>query len=361
MPPVAKTFAPRVLAWSRRRGRTDLPWQTDKTPYRVWVSEVMLQQTQVQSVIPYFLRFMERCPEVGELAVAPPETVAELWSGLGYYARAQNLHKAAKIIVAEHAGRLPDTLDGLMSLPGVGRSTAGAILALCHRRRLAILDGNVKRLLARHRLVAGYPGRAAVARRLWRHAENLLPESAADMPAYTQALMDLGATVCTRAHARCADCPVSEDCLARARRRVGALPEPRPRKTLSARRTYMLLATCEDRVLLARRATSGLWAGLLCPPEVDSERAAAAWARRALGLRRGAFPAWPEVRHAFSHFRLDITPLVIRLRKRPRVVREAESFAWCKIDDGIRQAPAPVKKLLSRLRDENHGKNGALR
>lgn len=367
--PVEKPFAARVLKWSRRHGRKNLPWQTDKTPYRVWVSEVMLQQTRAAHVAPYFLRFMARYPNVRALAAARPDTLARLWSGLGYYARAQNLRKAAKIICADHNAELPDTPDGLLALPGVGRSTAGAILALCHGRRLAILDGNVKRVLARHRLVEGDPGRTAVANRLWDWSQRLLPAGGRDIPAYTQAIMDLGSTVCTRKGARCDACPVASDCLARIKGRVGALPEPRTPRKLPVKHTYMLFANHKDLVLLLRRPATGIWAGLLSPPEADSEAAARAWARRAFGgvwPAHGAVRRWPVVRHTFSHFHLDITPLLMELRAPVRAVRDdphadAGRAEWCKISVGRRQAPSPVKRLLSRLQDKSHGENGALR
>ena len=353
----------------------------------------MLQQTQAQNVVPYFLRFVARFPTVRKLASASPAAVARAWSGLGYYARVQNLQKAAKLICERSGGEPPRTLDEWMALPGVGRSTAGAILALCYGERVAILDGTGKRLLARHRLIKGYPGRAAVSARLWDWSERLLPESKRSMPNYTQAIMDLGATVCTRVNAACDSCPVAGDCLARRHRCVDALPEPRPRKTLPVKRVCMVLATCGGKVLMKRRPTTGLWAGLLSLPEAEDAPAARAWLRRTLGVRlqrtvgaTGAKDAgrkprtqdgmrhntqngmqngtqdesgkneWPAVRHSFSHFHLDIAPLLVELERAPRVARQAGDLIWCKIETGKQQAPAPVKRLLAKLlqlRNEN--------
>ena len=349
----AAPFASRLLRWFRRHGRKDLPWQADKTPYKVWVSEVMLQQTQVQSVIPYFLRFMEHFPTVRELAESEPEHVISLWSGLGYYARAHNLRRAAKAICERHNGEMPDTLDELTALPGIGRSTAGAILALCCRRREPILDGNVKRVLARHRGVAGWPGRTDVAKRLWEWSRDLLPARRDSMANYTQALMDLGATVCVRRRPRCEACPVADGCYARLNDRIQAFPAPRPKVHRPVRRTTMIVATRRGRVLMTRRPDAGLWAGLLSLPEVDGATTARAWCRRTLGIDAqrggGGEVRWDEVRHGFTHFQLRITPVVIRVETRPQYCREADGLVWCRIEDGLKQAPAPVKKLLQRL------------
>lgn len=314
----------------------------------------MLQQTQAQKVIPYFLRFIKECPDIERLASASPAKIARLWSGLGYYARAHNLNKAAKIVCAEHSGKLPRTLDGLLTLPGIGRSTAGAILAICHAERVAILDGNVKRLIARHRLVEGWSGHAPVSAKLWGWSQQLLPAGnsrlAARMPDYTQAVMDIGATICTRRHARCDVCPVSADCLALSRGRVDSLPTPQPRKSLPTKSVCMVIATYDGKVLMMRRPATGIWSGLLSLPEAGSAQAARAWVRRTLGAKLpDKLSSGATVRHTFSHFHLEIKPLVIKLERAPRVVRDSQNLIWCKISVGIKQAPAPVKRFLSKL------------
>ncbi|MDX1374538.1 MAG: A/G-specific adenine glycosylase, partial [Burkholderiales bacterium] len=244
-------FSRTLVAWQRRAGRRDLPWQGTRDPYRVWLSEIMLQQTQVAAAIPYYERFVARYPDVRALARASQHDVLRLWSGLGYYARARNLHRAARVVVREHAGRFPDTVEGLARLPGVGRSTAGAIAAFAFGRRAAILDGNVKRLLARCFGIEGYPGTPAVAARLWALAESLLPRRA--IGTYTQALMDLGATLCTRARPQCGRCPLAAQCVALREARVESLPAPRPRRRLPLRSETWLVAVSGGRVLLERR------------------------------------------------------------------------------------------------------------
>lgn len=346
-----RPFSSRLLQWFRRHGRKDFPWQTDKTPYRVWVSEVMLQQTRAESVVPYFLRFMRRFPKVDALAHSEADTVLSLWSGLGYYARAHNLRRAARIICECHGGELPATQAGLEALPGIGRSTAGAILALCYEQRVPILDGNVKRVLSRHRGVYGWSGGADVAGHLWDWSERLLPTRRTAMANYTQALMDLGATVCVRARPRCDACPVASDCYARLNNRTEALPTPRPKMRRPVRHTTMVLATYRGSVLLVRRPDVGLWAGLLSLPEIDDKTTVRSWCRRTLGADAHAagVAVLPGMNHEFTHFRLRITPQVVRLKHAPRCGREAGGWVWCKIEDGLEQAPAPVKKLLRQI------------
>ena len=263
-------FARALLAWFDQHGRHDLPWQTDPTPYRVWVSEVMLQQTRVPTVLRYFPGFMERFPDVAVLAEAPLDDVLHLWSGLGYYARARNLHRAASVVRDAHDGRMPDQREALEALPGIGRSTAGAILALAHGQRHAILDGNVKRVLARYHLVEGWPGRSAVLDRLWGLAESHTPRRR--VAAYTQAIMDLGATVCTRSRPLCRACPLAESCGALSHGRTAELPSPRPKPTLPERTTaFLILRDSHGRVLLERRPPSGVWGGLWSFPECAAE------------------------------------------------------------------------------------------
>ena len=281
-----RPFAERLLAWFADHGRHDLPWQRDPSPYGVWVSEIMLQQTQVATVIPYYERFMARFPDLAALAEAPLDEVLAHWSGLGYYARARNLHRAARQAMAEHGGRLPETIDALQALPGIGRSTAGAILSLALGQRHPILDGNVKRVLARHAAVAGWPGKAAVQRTLWELAEARTPRRrVAD---YNQAMMDLGATLCTRARPACERCPVAADCRAREQGLQTDYPGPRPRRELPERQVQMLLVRDpQGRVLLERRPPQGVWGGLWCLPELATEADPLARCRER-GLRRPA-------------------------------------------------------------------------
>lgn len=341
------TFATRLLAWHAKHGRHDLPWQRDRSPYRVWVSEIMLQQTQVATVIPYFERFMARFGAVGALAAASIDEVLHLWTGLGYYARARNLHRAAQIIRDEHAGEFPRTLEAVMTLPGIGRSTAGAILSIATGARHAILDGNVKRVLARHHAVDGPIDAADTLDRLWALAERHTPEEGASI--YTQAIMDLGATLCTRAKPRCAECPVAEDCRARIEGRQAELPAGKRRKAArKLRRAVMLVARREKQVLLVQRPATGIWGGLWCLPEFADRAAAASFATSALDAARFADAALPDIEHSFTHFDLVITPLVARCRGDAGV--HAPGSLWYDLDEPARVGlPAPIKTLLGSL------------
>ncbi len=347
-------FHQRLLRWFDRNGRHDLPWQSPRDPYRVWVSEIMLQQTQVSTVIPYFERFMARFPDVAGLAAADLDAVLHLWTGLGYYARARNLHRAAGVIVAEHGGCFPADFEAVLALPGIGRSTAGAILAQALDQRHAILDGNAKRVLARHRAIAGWPGQKAVEKALWAAAEDCTPH--ARVADYTQAIMDLGATVCTRARPDCAACPVNADCAARAEGRQADFPGRRPRKALPERHTRMLLLRdAEGRVLLEQRPPAGIWGGLWslpeCPPEADLH----AWSRETLGVELDAVRDGAALSHTFTHFRLHIQPVHARLHD-PAAgggIMEAAARVWynTRLPASL-GLPAPVKTLLDALGDD---------
>ncbi|MCB1747799.1 MAG: A/G-specific adenine glycosylase [Gammaproteobacteria bacterium] len=342
-------FAARVIAWQRRHGRHDLPWQRGRDAYRVWLSEIMLQQTQVQTVVPYFERFTARFPGVSDLAAADEDEVLHLWSGLGYYSRARNLHRTARIVVAEHGGEFPRTQDALAALPGIGRSTAAAILALAHDQPAAILDGNVKRVLARYHAEPGWPGESTVLKALWAHAERLLPQR--EVRTYTQGLMDLGATVCTRSRPLCAACPLAGDCAAHAAGTVGEYPAPRPRRTLPERRTrFLVLRDGQGRVLLEKRPASGVWGGLWCFPEL-AEGKAIDDAVRALGhAPRGAPATLAPLTHGFTHFRLTIDPVVVEVDNSTLEVRENEGLRWYSAGDSTRIGlSAPVAKLLAAL------------
>lgn len=345
-----RDFARRLLGWYADHGRHDLPWQHPREPYRVWISEIMLQQTQVATVIPYFERFMQRFPDVCSLAGAELDDVLHLWTGLGYYARARNLHRAALQIRDLHAGVFPLDYEAVASLPGIGRSTASAILAQAAGQRHAILDGNVKRVLTRFHAVAGWPGRREVEQRLWTLAEAHTP--ARDCAAYTQAIMDLGATVCRRRRPDCAACPVSAGCRAHALGRQEAFPEPRPRRELPVRSTTMLLITdSEKRVLLERRPPTGIWGGLWSLPECPAETEPREWGHSRLGLYLQEFTAWPVMRHTFSHFHLDIRPLHTHAEARgPLRVMEGDGLVWYNTRrPDARGLPAPVEHLLNRL------------
>ena len=342
----AAAVAPRLLRWSARHGRTDLPWQRNPTPYRVWVSEIMLQQTQVGTVIPYFRRFMQRFPGLRALAVAPLDEVLHLWSGLGYYARARNLHSAAQAVMRDHRGRFPTAIADVEALPGVGRSTAAAILALSRRQRHAILDGNVKRVLARVFAVEGWPGQRAVEQRLWQLAEACTPAS--QVHRYTQAIMDLGATVCTRAAPDCGHCPLQGLCMADQRGIQDELPTRRPgRGARRLERTHMLLVVRNDgSTLLERRPASGLWGGLWSLPQFPDMEAAAAWASRRLGARAPKFVQREALRHSFTHFDLDIRPIELRVAA-ARAVMDGEGYVWYNSRDPAKLGlAAPVAALL---------------
>jgi A/G-specific adenine glycosylase len=339
-------FAARLVAWQAAHGRQGLPWQGSRDPYRVWLSEVMLQQTQVATVIAYYERFCARFPDLAALAAAPLADVLSVWAGLGYYARARNLHACARQVVEHHGGRFPLAAGELVQLPGIGRSTAAAIAAFCAGAREPILDGNVKRVLVRHFAIEGDPGSAAVERALWEQAAALLP-SAADMPAYTQALMDLGATVCTRQAPRCRACPLSSTCIAHANGRVEELPAPRPPRRVPERRAWALLALHEMRVLLQRRAPAGIWGGMYALPQFDSPSAL----RRAAAALDAApkLQTLPPRRHAFTHFTLTLLARRLDVRSSPPVLRE-DDLLWlplAQIDTA--PLPAPVLALLREV------------
>ncbi|HYR36029.1 MAG TPA: A/G-specific adenine glycosylase [Burkholderiales bacterium] len=313
-------FAEKLIRWQRRHGRRNLPWQGTRDPYRIWLSEVMLQQTQVSAVIPYYERFLRRFPTVAELAAASEEEVLELWSGLGYYARGRNLHRAARQMAATG---FPRTAEALAELAGVGRSTAAAIAAFAYGERGAILDGNVKRVLARAFAVSD-------AKALWPLAERLLPKRGIET--YTQALMDLGATVCTRLNPRCERCPVSDACKARKQKRIAELPAPRARRELPQREVTWLVLRHDDAVLVERRPSPGIWGGLWCPPEFAGRKPAGA-------------KALAPIEHGFTHYRLRIKPLLCD-------VQERKAGRWLRLEDaGAAALPAPVKALLARLRE----------
>src|SRR5258706_12175003 len=340
--------APALLAWHARHGRHDLPWQRDPTPYRVWVSEIMLQQTQVATAINYYDRFMQRFPDVATLAVAPLDEVLHLWSGLGYYSRARNLHRAAQLLVSSYGGQLPVTAVELAELPGIGRSTAAAIRALGAGERGAILDGNVRRVLARCFLVTGAPSTRAAERRLWQLAEQCTPHE--QVAAYTQAIMDLGATICVRRRPLCAACPLESHCAARRSRRQHEIPVPRARMVRRTRAVVMLLAQRSDgSVLLERRPERGVWGGLWCPPQFPSVEAAQLYAATRLLSAVIEPRALAIVRHAFTHFELEITPLMARCEARAGVMEEPPTLWYNPAQPERLGLPAPVTALIQSI------------
>lgn len=349
---MSDSFTGNLLSWFERDGRKNMPWQVDRTPYRVWVSEVMLQQTQVVTVIPYYLHFMEAYPDVVSLANAPIDQVLRLWSGLGYYARARNLYKAACEIRDAHGGEFPQAFEDIVALPGVGRSTAGAIVALSRGERRAILDGNAKRVLARYHAIEGWPGSSSVERALWQVAEAHTP--ATKVAEYTQAIMDLGATVCTRSRPACTACPLAGDCIARATHRVDSIPGRRPKKDKPMRQTHMVLALCNGNVYLERRPPSGIWGGLLSLPELEHDDQLAGWCEQRLDAELLEIERWTPLRHSFTHFDLDIQPVAVRVARHSRTLADDEDDGvWldCMADMPFGIA-APVKKLIDRLKEK---------
>jgi A/G-specific adenine glycosylase len=340
-------FARKLIRWQARHGRHDLPWQGTRDPYRIWLSEIMLQQTQVATVIPFYERFLARFPDVESLARAPLDDGLRLWSGLGYYSRARNLHAAAQVIAGELGGRFPRTREALATLPGVGRSTAGAIAVFAFGEREAILDGNVKRVLARQFAVRGDPGEKRVENRLWKLAESLLP--AGNIERYTQALMDLGAGLCARKRPACARCPVRTSCVARARGDAEAYPRSRPRKTIPVRTTAMLLLVRHGEVLLEKRPPAGIWGGLWCLPEMAADADTGDYCSRRFGIRPAGAKRLAVLRHGFTHFTLNITPVVCQVGA-SRFAAEPGQI-WLLPEDAAQAAvPAPVRKLLSAMR-----------
>lgn len=342
-------FSARVLAWFDRHGRHDLPWQHPRVAYRVWLSEIMLQQTQVSTVIPFFERFLKRFPDVEALASAHTDDVLAHWAGLGYYARARNLHKCAQILVQRHGGKFPHDIDALIELPGIGRSTAGAILSQAFGERHAILDGNVRRVLARHAAIAGWPGEPAVQKKLWALSEKLLPhERLAD---YTQAIMDMGATVCTSRKPACGICPISDDCIAKQQGKVLEYPAAKPKRAHPLKRAWLLLIENSDgEIFCERRPPAGIWGGLWCPPMSQEQQDWQALCAEQYGLQCSKPNPLPMVKHSFTHFDLEIMPLRLRLTGQDsKKIREASDSAWVKIADGKTPTvglPAPIRKII---------------
>ena len=354
------SFAARLLTWWDAHGRKDLPWQHDRTAYRVWVSEIMLQQTQVATVIGYFQRFVARFPDVASLAAAAQDEVLHHWAGLGYYARGRNLHRAAQTICTQFNGELPPTPAELATLPGIGRSTANAIDALARDGRSPILDGNVKRVLARWRGIAGWPGNSDVEAQLWQISADVLPTGR--LADYTQAIMDLGATLCTRSKPNCTSCPLTADCIAALTEQTSTLPTPRPRRDLPEREVCMWVVLCEGAILLQRRPPSGIWGGLWGFPESPAAPAEAIQGQQAtlldqLGLSRATLEPptrLPTFTHVFTHFRLRIEPLLVLLPgaidEQQLKVAEPDQYMWYRAGEQRVGLSAVVTRVLAELR-----------
>lgn len=342
-----EAFGPAVVAWYAEHGRKDLPWQQQVTPYRVWVSEIMLQQTQVSTVLGYFARFMQALPTVQALAAAPLDEVLHLWTGLGYYTRARNLHKTAQLICASYHGEFPRSAEALASLPGIGPSTAGAIASLSMGLRAPILDGNVKRVLARYSAETSYPGASQATQRLWQLSELLTPQQ--DVAHYTQAMMDLGATLCTRKQPACERCPVFEGCLAQQTQQQHLLPAPRPRKELPVRRVTMpLLANQDNAILLQQRPAAGIWGGLWSLPELSNINLLEPLLRQHQ-LHTEQQQSLAAVRHTFSHFHLDIEPWLIQVQSSAPLCVAESNWLWYNPSNPQRLGlAAPIKGLIER-------------
>jgi len=339
-----------LINWHARRGRHDLPWQKERSPYRVWISEVMLQQTQVITVVPYYERFIARFPDVQSLAAAGIDEVLHLWTGLGYYARARNLHRAAQRLCADFGGQLPSGFDALVSLPGIGRSTAGAILALSYGAPFPILDGNAKRVFARFFGVTGSPNDTVLTKRLWQLAERCTPRE--KVAVYTQSIMDLGATVCVRRKPLCDLCPLGKWCIARASGRQYEIPAPRVSAARRRRKVFMLVALRDDHsVLLERRPATGIWGGLWCLPEFNSLSSAKVFADQSLQHPRVEAQALEMLQHSFTHFDLVIAPVLTRCSGAAGIMDETQSLWYNSRDPARVGMPAPIKTLLDRLAD----------
>jgi A/G-specific adenine glycosylase len=346
---VSAQFSQRLLDWFDNHGRHDLPWQIEQTPYRVWVSEIMLQQTQVATVIPYFQRFIQAFPNVETLAYSKLDEVLHLWTGLGYYARARNLYKAAKIIVEEYSGNFPRSLEEMMALPGIGRSTAGAILSLACEKRHPILDGNVKRVLSRYHGVEGWPGQKNVEQQLWFYAETHMPTTS--VKNYTQAIMDLGATVCVRRNPDCDICPFIQTCFAKKTKRQHDFPGLKPKKAMPNKETiFAIIENREGEVLLQQRPPTGIWGGLWCFPEFSNKQVIASKIKKQFGSKIKQQTEYKSFRHTFSHFHLKIRPVHIKLAEQALIANDAGRSTWLNPGQSSTLGlPTPVVLMLEEL------------
>jgi A/G-specific adenine glycosylase len=344
------TFSKKLIRWHGKHGRKHFPWQENKTPYRVWVSEIMLQQTQVTTVTPYYLKFMETFPDIQDLANADIDKVLHLWTGLGYYTRARNLHKTAQQIQSKFSGKFPTDIDDVITLPGIGRSTAGAILAFSQHQRHPILDGNVKRVLTRFNAIVGFPGQRQNELALWELADTLTPKK--DVAIYTQAIMDLGATVCTRTKPRCDECPMEKECKARITDTTHLYPEKKPKKTTPTKRTLFIIPLHKGKVLLHKRPDDGIWGGLWSFIETSEEQleSLTLHCQNQLGLEISRLEALPPIKHTFSHYHLIATPVIAHATKKSYLAMEGHTTRWFDLDSPFTIGlAAPIKKILIDL------------
>ena len=343
----ASDFSSRLIAWQKIHGRHDLPWQNTQDPYAIWVSEIMLQQTQVAAVIAYYARFMARFPNIATLAQASQEEVLQHWSGLGYYSRARNLHNAVQTIMDEFDGQFPEDFEKIQTLSGIGRSTAAAIASFAFQQNQTILDGNVKRVLARHFLIEGWTGSPKIEKALWALAETLVPSQ--EMIAYTQGLMDLGATICTRSKPKCELCPLNVHCMALAKNQTKALPTPKPRKAIPQKQTTMLLLLNGNEVMLEKRPPNGIWGGLWSLPEISMQEIPSEVAMQRFGLEVESDEPLPSILHTFTHFKLEILPQPLQVIHRSLQAIRPNTI-WLNIEDAIGAAlPTPVRNILLNL------------
>lgn len=343
-------FANRLISWQKIHGRHDLPWQNTTDPYAIWVSEIMLQQTQVSAVIGYYAKFMARFPTIADLANATQDEVLQHWSGLGYYSRARNLHHAAQTMMDEHAGQFPQDFNTIQTLSGIGRSTAAAIASFAFNQVQTILDGNVKRVLARHFAISGWTSAPKTEKTLWQLAESLLPQS--DMVAYTQGLMDLGATICTRSKPKCTACPLVSSCMAYQQQLTTVLPTPKPKKSIPEKSTTMLILRQGNEVMLVKRPATGIWGGLWSFPEIDDheQQDYVALALSQFGINTTVDAPLATISHVFTHFKLHIKPQLLSVNKYALQAREANAV-WLDIEDALGAAiPTPVRNILLQLK-----------
>lgn len=342
------TFADRLIRWQLEAGRHYLPWQGNQDPYAIWIAEIMLQQTQVTTVIPYYQRFMRAFPDIATLASAAPDDILALWSGLGYYARGRNLHQAARLLVSEHGGVFPASASAIEQLPGIGRSTAAAIAAFAFGERCAILDGNVKRILVRYYGVYSHPAGKAVEARLWQMAEKLLPVNNQEkaMATYTQAFMDLGALVCTRSRPKCEYCPLQQECIAFTHGSTDQLPVPKPQKTRPEKNIIHLLLVKDSKIFLEKRPSPGIWGGLWCFPEIPFDSSSDNSHSANLASCNTPFFEFPCIIHTFTHFRLNIYPRLIHVGCN-NAFEEKDNQCWVTVSAAMKLAiPAPIRKVL---------------
>ena len=345
---MTNSFSNAVLNWYEQYGRKSLPWQIEKSPYHVWLSEVMLQQTQVTTVIPYFKRFIKQFPKITDLAKAPIDDILHLWTGLGYYARARNLHKAAQVIADKFDGKFPTKFDDVIALPGVGRSTAGAILSLSQNQHYPILDGNVKRVLTRSFAIEGWPGNKNVENQLWQLSEQVTPDH--EVAKFNQAMMDIGAMVCTRSKPKCSLCPLHQLCVAYKTDSWHQYPTKKPKKTIPEKTAYFLMLEQDNMIWLEKRPPAGIWGGLYCLPQFTSKHAITDWLDNH-GIKTSKPKQLVAFRHTFSHFHLDIVPIYCEITNNTKCLNESNGY-WYKLNSENAKIglATPVYNLLNQSR-----------